>query len=323
MLRLGPRALTPGRLWHPFGLVSRPAQSGVDCALTADENAAWSKQTSVLAQDHPRLVKEMLGALDGGPGKDPREIIHVVTGARRVPRVTDLESPAEGKASPLFCKAANAKMMRGLGQGKTMLFAYLSKKDKRRVLQLTKAEGAEAVIKRGHGKTAFFASLPGEIKYNALIAWQREREGGDTTLGTVAPPTNSQLLRLAVLVGIPMVGFGFVDNFLMICFGDAIEITFGRMFGWSTMAAAGFGNLLSDAAGIGLADYIENAAERLGLPQPSLSPQQRQMRSARVANMVGAVGGVSIGCLLGMCPLLFISTEHNGQPQKGDMDVQS
>jgi hypothetical protein len=38
-----------------------------------------------------------------------------------------------------------------------------------------------------------------------------------------------------------MVGFGIMDNFVMITAGDAIDATFGEKFAISTMAAAGFG----------------------------------------------------------------------------------
>lgn len=37
----------------------------------------------------------------------------------------------------------------------------------------------------------------------------------------------------------PAIGFGIMDNFVMITAGEAIDSTFGVMFGLSTMAAAG------------------------------------------------------------------------------------
>ena len=40
---------------------------------------------------------------------------------------------------------------------------------------------------------------------------------------------------------IPFVGFGFLDNALMIIAGDYIDTTIGVALGISTMAAAGFG----------------------------------------------------------------------------------
>ena len=47
-----------------------------------------------------------------------------------------------------------------------------------------------------------------------------------------------------------MVGFGFADNAIMIVAGDRIDATLGVRLGFSTLAAAGLGNLISDVAGI-------------------------------------------------------------------------
>lgn len=101
-------------------------------------------------------------------------------------------------------------------------------------------------------------------------------------------------------------GFGFVDNFVMLTAGEGIEARFGLAFGLSTLAAAGLGNLLSDVAGLGLADVIEARARasRWGAPPP-LSAAQRGAWAVRAARVAGSVGGVSVGCLLGMVPLLF------------------
>ena len=114
--------------------------------------------------------------------------------------------------------------------------------------------------------------------------------GADT-----APPTNKQLQRLCLAVGIPMVGFGFADNFIMIIAGDLLGISIvvpilesttkrtlsqkltapfccsdqqlSYAYGFSTLAAAGLGNLISDVCGISLGEVIEAGAERMGAPQ--------------------------------------------------------
>lgn len=75
-------------------------------------------------------------------------------------------------------KVAEAKLSRHKGQGKTMFFSYLSLRDKQQVLKLSGAAGAEDAGKLNTGKTAFFARLPGPVKYKALRDWQREREKG-------------------------------------------------------------------------------------------------------------------------------------------------
>ena len=70
-------------------------------------------------------------------------------------------------------------------------------------------------------------------------------------------PTKTQPLtpkqKYAVFVNqtVPFIGFGFMDNAIMILAGDKIDMTLGLSLGLSTMAAAGLGNLLSDVCGIG------------------------------------------------------------------------
>lgn len=52
-------------------------------------------------------------------------------------------------------------------------------------------------------------------------------------------------------------GKGFMDNFIMILAGDAIDASIGTYFGLSMMASAALGNLVSDVMGIGLGDVVD------------------------------------------------------------------
>ena len=63
--------------------------------------------------------------------------------------------------------------------------------------------------------------------------------------------------------------------------GEYIDWTSGVSLGISTMAAAGLGNLISDLAGLGLADQVEAVCLALGIPNPNLSPSQRTHQSSR------------------------------------------
>ena len=118
----------------------------------------------------------------------------------------------------------------------------------------------------------------------------------------VTPPSRSQLSRLAVGVGVPMVGFGIADNAIMIVAGDHIDATLGVRFGFSTLAAAGLGNLLSDVCGISLGEVIEGWCVRLGLEPPALTAEQAAMRSTRMIKWGAGALGITIGCLIGMLP---------------------
>ena len=49
----------------------------------------------------------------------------------------------------------------------------------------------------------------------------------------IQPPTTKQLQIVALRYAIPMIGFGFMDNLVMIQAGDAIDNTFGVALGIS------------------------------------------------------------------------------------------
>ncbi|XP_028673421.2 transmembrane protein 65 isoform X2 [Erpetoichthys calabaricus] len=127
----------------------------------------------------------------------------------------------------------------------------------------------------------------------------------------MAPPSSAQLRYVLLHNAIPFVGFGFLDNAIMIAAGTQIELSIGVIFGISTMAAAALGNLVSDLAGLGLAGYVEAIASRFGLQIPDLTPKQADMWQTRLSANMGKAIGVFIGCILGMFPLLFYSGDED------------
>ncbi|XP_065485305.1 transmembrane protein 65 isoform X1 [Caloenas nicobarica] len=132
----------------------------------------------------------------------------------------------------------------------------------------------------------------------------------------VAPPSPGQLRHVFFHNALPFVGFGFLDNAIMIAAGTQIELSIGVVLGISTMAAAALGNLVSDLAGLGLAGYVEALASRLGLSIPDLTPKQADMWQTRLSAHLGKAIGVTIGCILGMFPLLFIGDEEEKLEEK-------
>ena len=95
---------------------------------------------------------------------------------------------------------------------------------------------------------------------------------------------------------------------IMILAGDAIDKSIGVTLGISTLAAAGFGNLLSDVVGIGAGDVIDRYSEKIiGKPKTkALSLEQLALRSCRIVKTWATIIGITVGCLLGMAPLLFL-----------------
>lgn len=113
-----------------------------------------------------------------------------------------------------------------------------------------------------------------------------------------------------------MVGFGFIDNVTMITAGEAIDASFGVAFGLSTMAAAGFGQCVSDVAGLTGGGIVDASVAKMNLPHHGLSQAQMNGKGARIWGTVGGCIGVLCGCLLGMSCLLFMDTERAERAKK-------
>ncbi|XP_044249608.1 transmembrane protein 65 isoform X2 [Drosophila takahashii] len=123
---------------------------------------------------------------------------------------------------------------------------------------------------------------------------------------SAAPPTAGQLYSIFFVNAVPFIAFGFLDNFIMIMAGEYIEYYLGHFITLSTMAAAGLGNTISDILGITMATYVENGCQILGLKQPKLTPAQFELKSSKRSSSYGRIVGITVGCLLGMCPLWFM-----------------
>ncbi|XP_059205860.1 transmembrane protein 65 [Centropristis striata] len=131
-----------------------------------------------------------------------------------------------------------------------------------------------------------------------------------------SPPSAAQIRYVLFHNAIPFVGFGFLDNAIMIAAGTQIELSIGVTLGISTMAAAALGNLVSDLAGLGLAGYVEALASKLGMQSPDLTPKQADMWQTRLSCHMGKGIGITIGCILGMFPLLFLSDDDDKEEKK-------
>jgi Transmembrane protein 65/GAF domain len=107
-----------------------------------------------------------------------------------------------------------------------------------------------------------------------------------------------------------MIGFGFMDNLVMIQAGEMIDANLGAVLAISTMTAAGFGQCFSDVAGITCGGVVDSAVAKLNLPRHMLSPDQLDLRSSRICTTLGGCIGVVTGCLLGMSCLLFMDTDR-------------
>lgn len=114
-----------------------------------------------------------------------------------------------------------------------------------------------------------------------------------------------------------MVGFGFMDNFVMIQAGQYIDSTIGVTLGLATMAAAAAGQVVSDVSGVIFGGTLERTLQRMGaIKTPPLTVAQRQLPIARNVAMAGAVVGVIVGCALGAMTLLAVDLEARDRMER-------
>ncbi|XP_065089077.1 transmembrane protein 65 isoform X2 [Ochlerotatus camptorhynchus] len=161
-----------------------------------------------------------------------------------------------------------------------------------------------------------------DLLMNTLKQFESNKQKAQFEAETVPVPATRDLMKLGLVNALPFIGFGFLDNFTMIIAGDYIEHTLGLFMCISTMAAAALGNTFSDVIGIGSAFYVEKLAEMSGVRPPKLLPIQLEMKCSRRAANLGRVLGITIGCLLGMCPLYFMNEEPKDADKKGDKAAQ-
>ena len=128
---------------------------------------------------------------------------------------------------------------------------------------------------------------------------------------TQLAPTSLQLRRVFITSAVPMFGFGFMDQTVMIQAGHLIDCTIGVTFGLSTLTAAAFGQICSDASGVVFGTTLEGLAQRAGLPSANLSSVQRSMAIVKRFKFAGTFLGVMLGCTLGLVNLLMIDTSRS------------
>ena len=124
----------------------------------------------------------------------------------------------------------------------------------------------------------------------------------------VDAPTTQQLWRVFCRAAVPMIGFGFTDQTVMLQAGNAIDCTLGVTFGLSTLTAAAFGQVCSDASGVILGGTVERLAQAAGLPSANLTVAQRALPIVGQVKWAGSFIGIIAGCCLGLINLLFIDT---------------
>eukprot|EP00397_Hematodinium_sp_SG-2012_P023758 GEMP01024704.1.p1 GENE.GEMP01024704.1~~GEMP01024704.1.p1 ORF type:complete len:359 (+),score=60.39 GEMP01024704.1:102-1079(+) len=122
---------------------------------------------------------------------------------------------------------------------------------------------------------------------------------------SVYEPTRKQYMLYYREAFIPFMFFGFLDNSIMLLFGDFFDFHLGMMFGITTLTAAALGNVVGDCTGIWLTGTIEAVAGHLRLQDHGLTFEQRRLTKSQTIKTVGMTSGIFIGCILGMFPLIW------------------
>jgi len=85
-------------------------------------------------------------------------------------------------------------------------------------------------------------SVQNRLRHNPGLATQARSADASEVLA----PTTEQLRRHLAQKAIPMIGFGFMDQTIMLQVGDLFDCTLGVTFGLSTLSAAAFGQIVSN-----------------------------------------------------------------------------
>ena len=102
-----------------------------------------------------------------------------------------------------------------------------------------------------------------------------------------------------------------MDQTVMLHAGHAIDCTLGVTFGLSTLTAAAFGQVCSDASGVIFGSTLEQLASSVGLPRSGLETPQRSLPIVRRTKFMGALLGVICGCMIGLLNLFIIDTDRS------------
>eukprot|EP00037_Helgoeca_nana_P023601 m.245524 g.245524 ORF g.245524 m.245524 type:complete len:397 (+) comp26406_c1_seq1:191-1381(+) len=153
----------------------------------------------------------------------------------------------------------------------------------------------------------------------ARLHHQLGRRVHTQTAGVVpsAPqPRFSQLVKHGFAAAVPMIGFGFMDQLVMITVGDHIDANLGATLGIHTLTAAALGQVVSDTSGVLFGQVIENIGQKVGLPSSKLTAEQMKLPRVLGVRTAGMALGVASGCFLGMISLYFLDLDKRAKEEK-------
>jgi hypothetical protein len=163
-----------------------------------------------------------------------------------------------------------------------------------------------------HRKSSLaWSSTSGEAKSADRVAASAAARKARSCIESSVDRLSWQQVRSVLLsAAVPMIGFGFMDNFIMIQAGSMIDNTIGVQLGLATMTAAALGQIVSDTCGVLFGGTLERI---LAIRPLQLTAAQQNLPLIRRLRLVGAVVGVILGCSIGALVGLGIGTSIESQ----------
>eukprot|EP00669_Euglena_mutabilis_P013796 TRINITY_DN8793_c0_g1_i1.p1 TRINITY_DN8793_c0_g1~~TRINITY_DN8793_c0_g1_i1.p1 ORF type:complete len:260 (+),score=62.30 TRINITY_DN8793_c0_g1_i1:28-780(+) len=201
----------------------------------------------------------------------------------------------------------------------TQLTAALDKETRRRLLV---AAAAPDLGSSPHADR-LDTNDDGRISKTELLAWARrdvmhaieESEGKAEKKDSKKKPSRRQLLIFALTIGAPFIGFGLMDNSIMLLAGEAIDHHIAGACGFGPLSSAALGNVVAAWASLTFSKSLDRLVAHLGLgDRHGLSAAQHRMYSVYLAGLLGSIVGMTIGMLLGMFPIAIFGDTHRPAP---------
>eukprot|EP00038_Savillea_parva_P028266 m.64091 g.64091 ORF g.64091 m.64091 type:complete len:398 (-) comp8200_c0_seq2:153-1346(-) len=130
------------------------------------------------------------------------------------------------------------------------------------------------------------------------------------------PPPTRECLKLGLASAVPFVGFGFMDQIVMITVGDQLDYHLGARLGIHTLTAAALGQVVSDTSGVLFGQFIDKLAAAIGLPKANLRPHEMNHPKLGWFRTGGMAIGVACGCFLGMISLLVLDLDKRERAER-------
>ena len=111
---------------------------------------------------------------------------------------------------------------------------------------------------------------------------------------------------------LPMVGFGFMDQTIMVHAGNAIDCTIGVSLGLSTLSAAAVGQIVANTGALVFGESAHRFFNYFEAMKPiHLTVTQQGLPVVKRARFAGTFFGIILGCVLGLVNLCFIDTQRS------------